>query len=420
MTDFIIYLILGLFIGIITTRIFTPKKKIKTEVKINPVLAAPKVFTASSIIPEPPPSLTEDKLWYEEEAVFFFRFNEKVYLVLEKEKICHCMLEEVHNFFNANDSALLLLNQNTGDLTVECALGSQADITKNLSLSRGQSISGLVIEKREPLLINDLQNYNYYYALNKEEYLKNSFISVPLIFKDETIGALNVANKKSNKPFTNRDLEFLLNVARIGAIALKNSALHIEVQEGYLKTITTLAMIIDARDHYTQRHSENVTRYAVAIAREMGLNPGQIGIIKNAGLLHDIGKIGIRDDVLLKPGKLTVEEFNQIKSHPVIGAEIVSSLPFLKDVSCLVRHHHERFDGNGYPDGKTGEGIELGSRILAVADTFDALTTDRPYRKRLSLEVSREELIRNKFTQFDPAVVEFFLRVLEKSPGIVQ
>jgi putative nucleotidyltransferase with HDIG domain len=243
---------------------------------------------------------------------------------------------------------------------------------------------------------------------------------VPLVIQHEAVGVLEVSRKKNNQPFAHKDLALLENVARVVAIAIKNSRLLEDIQEGYLRTITTLALIIDARDPYTKRHSENVTRYSLSIADEMGLASDQKEILRRASLLHDIGKIAVRDEVLLKPGKLTDTEFEQIKTHSVWGEEIVKSLPFLKDVSVLVRHHHERYDGRGYPDGKKGPDIELGSRIMAVADTFDAMTTDRPYRKALTLTLASEELKRNKSTQFDPEAVDCFLKILEREPAIVQ
>jgi putative nucleotidyltransferase with HDIG domain len=240
------------------------------------------------------------------------------------------------------------------------------------------------------------------------------------LVKGMPIGALNVTAKKTSSPFTYRDEELLVNVARMGAIAFQNSRLHEQIQEDYLKTMMTLAVILDARDPYTKRHSENVTRYSVAIAKKMGFSPDQIETIRRSALLHDIGKIGIRDDILLKPGRLSPEEFEQIKIHPVKSQEIVSSLPFLKEVALLVRHHHERFDGNGYPDGESGEDIEMGARIMAVSDSFDAMTTDRPYRKKLPFDQAIAELISCKGTQFDPKVVDHFIAILKNNPKIVE
>jgi putative nucleotidyltransferase with HDIG domain len=402
---------LGSVYGFIAKRSIRTKKEEKPRKSVG---HAPEVKPPE----EPEARELETKIWHQEETDFIFKLNEKVSLALEKELIANYIVEEVYRFLNVSVCALFLLDENAGDLKLEYSLIPDPDMLKGFFLLKGESITGVVFNNRQPLLINDLENDYYYKSLNKEYYLKNSFISVPLVFKNESIGVLNVANKKNNQPFTRKDLEFLINVGRVGAVAFQNVRLFKQVQEDYLKTITSLALIIDARDPYTKRHSENVTRYSLTIAREMGLNLEQTEILKRAGLLHDIGKIGIRDDILLKPGKLNQDEFAQIKTHSLKGEEIIRALPFLKEVAVLVRHHHERFDGNGYPDGKKGENIVLGSRILAVADTFDAMTTDRPYRKGLALETAKEELKRNKFTQFDPQVVEFFLVALNNHPNI--
>ena len=362
----------------------------------------------------------EEKMWYEEELAFLFKLNEKISLALGKNTIALHLVEEVQRFMNTTTCVLFLADENTGDLRVEAVSGARAETLKDFLILKGESITGKVLASKEPLCVNDLKTNSYYQSLSQEPYLENSFISVPLLMKGMPIGALNVTAKKTSTPFTSRDEELLINVARMGAIAFQNSRLHEQIQADYLKTMMTLAVILDARDPYTKRHSENVTRYSVAIAKEMGFNPAQIEIIRRSGLLHDIGKIGIRDDILLKPGKLTNEEFEQIKIHPVKSQEIVSSLPFLKEVAMLVRHHHERYDGKGYPDGKSGEDIELGSRIMAVSDSFDAMTTDRPYRKRLPLEEAIAELIRCKGTQFDPKVVDNFIAILQNNPKIAE
>jgi putative nucleotidyltransferase with HDIG domain len=362
----------------------------------------------------------EEKMWYEEELGFLFKLNEKISLALGKSTIAAHLVEEVRRFMNTANCVLFLADENTGDLRVEAASGADAASLKDFFLLKGESITGQVLFSKEPLLVNDLKKNPYYESINHEQYLGNVFVSVPLLIKGMPIGALNVSAKKTGTLFTNRDEELLLNVARMAAIAFQNSRLHEQIQEDYLKTITTLALVLDARDPYTKRHSENVTRYSVAIAKEMGFNFAQVETIRRAALLHDIGKIAVRDDILLKPGKLTDKEFEQIKIHPVKSQEIVSSLPFLKDVGRLVRHHHERYDGKGYPDLQSGEGIELGARIMAIADSFDAMTTDRPYRKKMSLDASIEELIRCKKSQFDPKVVDIFITVLERNPKIVE
>ncbi|MDD2702457.1 MAG: HD domain-containing protein [Candidatus Omnitrophica bacterium] len=361
--------------------------------------------------------LTE-KMWHEEEASFIFRLNEKITLTLNKEVIARTIVKAVYDFLNAEACVLYLLDESSQRLDMEFGLVQEREIHEESALTAGQSISGIVLKNKDPLIINNLENYSYYKSLNKEGYLRNAILSVPMLVKGECVGVISLCNKDNGKPYTRKDLDFLVNVSRVGGIAFENIRLLERIQESYLKTMTTLAMVIDARDHYTKRHSENVTKYSLMIAKAAGLSPEQTDIIKRAALLHDIGKIGIRDDVLLKTTRLTPEDFSRIKTHPVIGDEIVKSLPFLKDVATLVRHHHERYDGKGYPDGIAGSAIEFGARILAVADSFDAMTTDRPYRKRLSLEEARTELVNNKSTQFDPAIVDKFLKIIENNPAL--
>ncbi|MBU4304274.1 MAG: response regulator [Candidatus Omnitrophica bacterium] len=179
-------------------------------------------------------------------------------------------------------------------------------------------------------------------------------------------------------------------------------------------TIKVLALALDARDHYTHGHSEQVTEYALMIAGEMMLAKEELDKIRDAGILHDIGKIGIPDAILLKPGRLTEEEYNEIKKHPEIGKKILEPVDCLADKIPLIYHHHERFDGKGYPCGLRGEEIPLGARILTVADAYQAMTSDRPYRKALPVYIAVEELIIGKDKQFDARIVDVFLRVLKR------
>ncbi|WP_162485042.1 HD-GYP domain-containing protein [Carboxydothermus hydrogenoformans] len=190
--------------------------------------------------------------------------------------------------------------------------------------------------------------------------------------------------------------------------------LYSDLRESYLSTIRALVAALEAKDPYTKGHSERVSELAVEIAKEMGLNADQIDIIRHMALLHDVGKIGILDTVLNKKGTLDPEEKELIQEHPVLGAKIVEEIPFLKQYAGMVRHHHERFDGTGYPDKVSGEKIPLGARIIAVADTYDAMTSDRPYRSALTKEQAMSELELNAGQQHDPRVVKALLKVLER------
>ncbi|MDD4088573.1 MAG: HD-GYP domain-containing protein [Tissierellia bacterium] len=182
--------------------------------------------------------------------------------------------------------------------------------------------------------------------------------------------------------------------------------LYLDMRKNYFETLNVLVRAIEASDPYTSGHSMRVSAYAEAIAKQIGLPQNKIDLIKSAALLHDIGKIGIDKNILNKTGKLKREEFEKIKSHPEIGATIIADLSYLSNISGIIKHHHERNDGKGYPDGLCYEDIPLETSILTVADSFDAMTTDRPYRSALSLESALQEIKNNEGTQFNPDIVD--------------
>lgn len=182
--------------------------------------------------------------------------------------------------------------------------------------------------------------------------------------------------------------------------------LYLDMRKNYFETINVLIRAIEASDPYTSGHSLRVSAYSEAIAKQLGLPQGKIDLIKSAALLHDIGKIGIDKNILNKNGRLEKEEFETIKSHPEIGATIIADLSYLSNISDIIRHHHERNDGNGYPDGLTHDNIPLETSILTIADSFDAMTTNRPYRSSLSLETALNEVKINAGTQFNPDIVD--------------
>ena len=190
--------------------------------------------------------------------------------------------------------------------------------------------------------------------------------------------------------------------------------LYIDSINQQQRLVDALNVSMEARDAYTSGHAKRVSEYAMMIAREMGLSGREIYTLQRGALLHDVGKVGVSDTVLLKPGKLTPEEREHIEAHPVIGASITSQVKFDEEIIDMVRHHHERYDGNGYPDKLRGEGISRNARILAVADTLDAMLSDRPYRKGMEKERALSRIREASGTQLDPRVVDALMRAVEK------
>lgn len=187
-----------------------------------------------------------------------------------------------------------------------------------------------------------------------------------------------------------------------------------ELEKAYMQTIETLRYVVETRDKETRGHSERVSLLGVALAKELGMNEQEINMIRVAGLFHDIGKVGVPDAILLKNGSLTKEEFEQIKNHPIEGERILASYAPFKNTLPIVRGHHERYDGKGYPDGIAGEDIDLGARIIAVADSFDAMISNRTYRAGLGLDKTLAEITAGRGTQFDPKIVDILFAFIEK------
>ena len=185
-----------------------------------------------------------------------------------------------------------------------------------------------------------------------------------------------------------------------------------KLEQAYMESIQTLRYTVEAKDTYTRGHSDRVSEYSVLIGKYLNLSEEDLNILKIGGLFHDIGKIGIPDNILLKPGKLTDDEYSEIKNHPAIGAHILSNATLFKDILPIVKHHHERYDGYGYPSKLKGENIPYLARITAIADTFDAMTSKRSYRDSLSLDIVKQEFEKNKGTQFDPKLADLFLDIL--------
>ncbi len=241
-----------------------------------------------------------------------------------------------------------------------------------------------------------------------------SFMGVPLAIRNKLFGVLTAFVKHSEKKFNEKDIYYLSFMAHNAAYAIENVALYENIYENLFSTLYAFVKTIEAKDPYTKEHSNRVTDIAIVIGKEMKCSSEEIDILNVAGRLHDIGKIGVRDSVLLKPGKLNKEEYKKIMEHPSIGADIVGQLGFWDREQEIIRHHHERYDGTGYPDGLHNSQIPFLARILSVADVFDAMASNRIYRKKVQEDIIHNMILENSGKQFDPEIVDVFSKLYKK------
>jgi putative nucleotidyltransferase with HDIG domain len=237
-------------------------------------------------------------------------------------------------------------------------------------------------------------------------------LAYPLIIQKELIGVIEVLNKKEGA-FLKEDLEVVSLIAPQASIALKNAFLYNELEELFKGTIKSLATAVESKDPYTYDHIDRVTELSLKLAQKAGLGRKDLKNVELSAILHDIGKIAIPDEILNKPGKLTDEEYEIIKTHVYHGAKILEPIPGLKEVVPAVLHHHERWDGKGYPYGLKGEKIPVIARIITITDAFDAMSSDRVYRKALPGHEIFKEFNKEKGKQFDPELTRLFLELEE-------
>ncbi len=315
----------------------------------------------------------------------------------------------------AERTSLMILDREANELRIKAARGLNEKIVGSARVPLGYGVAGRVLKSGRPLLVKNKEFSPF--RTQRKAYKTESYVSIPLTIKGETFGVLNVTDKVDGSQFDEGETLLLLTLVRKAALNIENSLLYETLYNNLIDTLQCLVTTLEAKDRHTQRHSERVTDLALRIARAMSCSREEIESIRFAGLLHDIGKIGIHDVVLQKSDGLTEDEFSLVKTHPIIGQNIIRPLGLLPMETAIVRNHHERWDGQGYPDGLTGEEIPLLARILAVADSFDAMTSDRPYRSAKTPEEAIDELKRFAGSQFDRGVVEAFLHVNGSDPS---
>ncbi|MFH1791265.1 MAG: HD domain-containing phosphohydrolase [Candidatus Omnitrophota bacterium] len=345
---------------------------------------------------------------------------------LDMQTVSGIILKHARSFVNADYSALFLLDDESKHLILIGADGFSKNQMDNLNLLRNlEEINAEVVKKRKTLVFTNMAKK---IADNKirlrhagAKFPLGAFIAVPLNKDNKVVGVLIVSNDKAGKmAFTEQHKKLLYTLANHVSIALLNAKLYKELKDLFLNTVESLASAIDARDRYTHGHSRRVAQYAVAIAEEINKTPDFIGNVRLSGLLHDIGKIGIRDSILSKTGPLTDEEVIKMRAHPTIGLKIVETVINYQGVIRGIVEHHERLNGSGYPNKLYNDGISLEGRIIAVADTFDALTTTRPYQAPYTAKEAMLEIVRCSGDLFDPCVVKAFQTSFSKYPRILE
>jgi len=331
---------------------------------------------------------------------------------IELQTLLENALEGVSAATSADSGSIMLLNPADRTLSVAASTGDVAPHAER-HLRVGEGISGWVAASRKALvLVNDEEGPDGVGSSREEA---RSTITAPVIYKDLVTGVVNLSRNSGAEPFSKENLNVVTSFAGQLAVAIENARLYEDLEKTFLGTISALAAAVDAKDPYTYGHSNEVTEHAIAIARRLGIAEDEVNRIKLAAMLHDIGKIGIDGSILHKPGPLDDEELALVRRHPAIGADILAPLEFLSDVVPLILFHHERPDGSGYPSGISGTAIPLGARIISVADSYNAMVSDRPYREGLSAQTARSELRNNAGTQFDADVVDVFMEILDET-----
>lgn len=361
------------------------------------------------------------------ELTELFKISEAIATIHNENRLLDFVLRAALNRVGAERGSLMLTTPDGKALEVAASVGVPQNIL-HTTVDMGKSISGWVAEHSIPLCVRDIEENPDLVELSRK-LDDQSFISVPLERKlkverkhqassnnaqPRVLAVLNVNRKKNGGYFTESDLKVLSIIANHAAIALENVRLIRNVEEAHLATIQSMTLVLEAKDPYTHGHSERVRNYCVLAGMKLGFNDVDLETLRMGSMLHDVGKIGVKDAILNKTERLTDEEWEQIKRHPVIGYDVLEPVGFLTPEHLrLVRSHHERLDGSGYPDGLMGEGLDDRVRVICVADTYDAMSSDRAYRRGMTPEVIVSELKRSAGVKLDARVAKLFIDLIE-------
>ena len=353
-----------------------------------------------------------------EELKNIYELGNRLITSLDTNTVMDSIVNIVPKLLKVSGCIVRIIDETKTRLRLEAAHGVSSEFQEEARIMPlGEGISGRVVKTGSPITIPDIlkdERVKYYRECSREG--MRSLLATPIIFKGKILGVI-IAFSKKIKHFDKSEMNLLATFAVHAAIALNNAILYNKVNLNYYNTMIALVRAMEARDPYTCGHSERVTLYVIKIAKKLNLTKDDMQLLQYAAKLHDIGKIAIPDFILKKPAALTPTERAEIEIHPIKGIEMIINLKFLEKCFPLIRHHHERYDGTGYPDKLKGKRIPFLARILSIADSFDAMTSERPYRKSLAIEKAIEEIKRNSRTQFDPRLAKSFLAILQEQPG---
>ncbi len=322
--------------------------------------------------------------------------------------LLHAILHDAVQALDAQRGAIVLADPQTGELRLRAVVAANSAASKGRPYS--QTLADRCFLQGESLLCGDVSlDASLVSATSVQHGAMASVVCALLRSPRLRLGVLHLDRGPFQEPFSAEEFTLADAVAASVSVGIESAQLAEQQREQFIQTLAALARTVEVRDPYTAHHTERVTAYALMLADRMGLSPAEQNHIKIGTPLHDIGKIGIDDAILRKPGKLTPQEYELMKEHTLKGAAILESIPALGPVIPIVRHHHERWDGSGYPDGLSMERISRLARVVAVADAFDAMTSNRPYRPAMPLEQAFAELVARAGSHFDPECVEAFL-----------
>lgn len=330
---------------------------------------------------------------------------------LQPQLVLETALAKAEELCSAETSSIWELDESTHELFFRLVRGRAAPEIGKVRVPLGSGIVGHVALTGKAERIEDASRDPRWRGDISEHFDTHAMLVVPLVSRGKVIGVLQMLNAVSHAAFTDEDLQRMRLFAGPLANALANARLYAQLERTFVEAVTALAEAVERRDPYTGGHIQRVVAYSVLIGDEMGLPVEQLETLRLGATLHDIGKIAVPDQILRKPGALDPDEIEVMRRHAVDGAAIVSRIASLAPVLPIVRSHHERLDGQGYPDGLAGDDIPLLARVVAVADTFDAITTSRPYRAGLDADTAASEIRKDAGARLCPTVVAAFERL---------